>query len=105
MEVYKTVRGITGIGAGKGPVLTIADGFVGYGSDMIDGGWNGFLPGSDRVALDVHTYLAFAPPNDDGIMFQASKVSGVDLGWLGLETDWLVLALFVLVESIQHESS
>ena len=75
LEVYKTVRGITGVGVGKGPVLTIADGFVGYGSNMADGGWNGFLPGADRLALDVHTYLAFAAPNDDGIMFQASKVS------------------------------
>lgn len=42
------IRGITGIGEGHGPFISIHDGFVGVDS------WADFLPGSDRIMLDTH---------------------------------------------------
>ncbi|KAG7441041.1 glycoside hydrolase [Guyanagaster necrorhizus] len=52
-EVYNMIRSITGLGAGHGPMISIHDGFAGAAD------WADFLPGSDRIALDVHSYLAF----------------------------------------------
>jgi glucan 1,3-beta-glucosidase len=37
------VRGITGYGAGNGPMIAIHEGFAGIAD------WNGFLAGADRV--------------------------------------------------------
>lgn len=45
LHAYEMVRGITGIGEGNGPIITIHDGFSGPGN------WANFLPGADRVAL------------------------------------------------------
>lgn len=86
------VRGITGIGEGNGecalclrlsrrslalnsgPWITFHDGFTGTPVRNVSaGGWLGFLPGMDRVALDTHPYLCFAEPNNDGISYQAAK--------------------------------
>jgi glucan 1,3-beta-glucosidase len=54
------IRGITGIG--KGPYISIHDGFL--GADQ----WAGFLTGSDRIALDLHPYFAFGGgPGDSPI--------------------------------------
>ncbi|KAJ7257725.1 glycoside hydrolase [Mycena rebaudengoi] len=53
LEAHNMIRGITGVGAGKGPYIGIHDGFIGVGS------WKGFLPGADRVVLDTHPYFAF----------------------------------------------
>lgn len=47
------MRTITGVGAGKGPFMSIHDGFIGLSS------WAAFLSGSDRIALDTHPYIAF----------------------------------------------
>lgn len=47
------IRGITGVGAGNGPYVSIHDGFQGTGF------WADFLPGSDRIILDTHPYFAF----------------------------------------------
>ena len=47
------IRGITGYGEGKGAYISIHDGFSGLSS------WEGFLPGSDRIALDTHPYFSF----------------------------------------------
>ncbi|KAJ7075507.1 glycoside hydrolase [Mycena belliarum] len=59
LEVHKIIRGITGMGEGKGPYISIHDGFDGLSK------WAGFLPGSDRVILDTHPYFAFSgAPND-----------------------------------------
>jgi glucan 1,3-beta-glucosidase len=49
-ETYKTMRSITGLGAGNGPYMSIHD----FGLT-----WAGFLTGSDRIALDTHPYVAF----------------------------------------------
>lgn len=46
------IRNITGVGEGNGPFIAIHDSF-----DL--GGWDNFLPGSDRIAIDTHPYLAF----------------------------------------------
>ncbi|KAI0759749.1 glycoside hydrolase [Trametes elegans] len=51
LQVHDMIRGITGIG--KGAYIVIHDGFQGTGS------WKDFLPGSDRIILDTHPYVAF----------------------------------------------
>ena len=56
-EVYSMIRGnVTGTGAGRGPVITLHDGFIGLQA------WNGYMRGADRIAYDVHPYIAFTPP-------------------------------------------
>ncbi len=41
------IRGITGVGEGKGPYMTIHDGFIGLNA------WAGFLNGGDRIGLGM----------------------------------------------------
>ncbi|KAF8525997.1 glycoside hydrolase family 5 protein [Hysterangium stoloniferum] len=53
LEAHNMMRSITGDGAGHGPYLVIHDAFGGLSS------WQGFLPNSDRIALDTHPYVAF----------------------------------------------
>ncbi|TFK68459.1 glycoside hydrolase [Pluteus cervinus] len=53
LETYQMIRGITGIGAGKGFYISFHDGFSGFGN------WDGFLAGADRIALDTHPYMSF----------------------------------------------
>ncbi|KAF8589506.1 glycoside hydrolase family 5 protein [Ramaria rubella] len=53
LRAYNMIRSITGVGAGKGPYISIHDGFQGVSS------WADFLPGSDRILLDTHPYFAF----------------------------------------------
>ncbi|PVF96710.1 glycoside hydrolase [Serendipita vermifera] len=60
-EAYKQIRSITGIGEGKGPMISFHDGFLAF-SD-----WNTFLTGADRVSLDTHPYFAFDGPNTDAL--------------------------------------
>jgi len=47
------IRGIAGVGEGKGPFIAIHDGFQGLAD------WAGFMTGADRMALDMHPYFAF----------------------------------------------
>jgi glucan 1,3-beta-glucosidase len=54
LEAYDTVRNITGIGQGKGPIIAIHDGLIGLAA------WEGFLTGADRLGLDSHYYFAFS---------------------------------------------
>lgn len=75
------IREITGNGEGNGPFISFHDAFAPQ-NDVPDtdftvarGGWNGWMPGSDRVSLDTHPYMCFSEPNDDPLSFQASKVS------------------------------
>ncbi|RPD62162.1 glycoside hydrolase [Lentinus tigrinus ALCF2SS1-7] len=51
LQGHDMIRDITGIG--KGAYIVIHDGFQGTGS------WKDFLPGSDRIILDTHPYVAF----------------------------------------------
>jgi glucan 1,3-beta-glucosidase len=69
------IRGITGIGAGRGPMIVFADGFALQATSMEEGGWLGFMAGADRIQLDTHPYLCFGPPSNDGITYNAAKVS------------------------------
>ena len=48
------IRGITGVGEGNGPYISIHDGFRGLPM------WAGFLTGADRLTLDIHPYFAFS---------------------------------------------
>lgn len=52
------IRGITGLGAGNGPFISIHDGFVGLDS------WAGFLPGSDRINIDTHRKSVYSDHRD-----------------------------------------
>ena len=56
-EVYRMIRGITGVGEGNGPMLSMHDGFVGIAR------WYDFMPGADRMALDQHPYMCFGDQN------------------------------------------
>ncbi|KAM0747523.1 glycoside hydrolase [Meredithblackwellia eburnea MCA 4105] len=73
VEVYEMMRGITGFGTGKGPFIGFHDGFMAQGTPVAQGGWNGFLPGADRIAIDTHPYLVFTTPNADPMGTQATK--------------------------------
>ncbi|PPQ78311.1 hypothetical protein CVT25_011682 [Psilocybe cyanescens] len=53
VEAYNVIRGITGVGEGNGPYISLHDGFQALNS------WPGFLQGADRLMLDTHPYLAF----------------------------------------------
>ncbi|KAF7306449.1 Glycoside hydrolase family 5 protein [Mycena indigotica] len=52
IHTHDMIRGITGIG--KGPYISLHDGFVGLES------WAGFATGSDRIILDTHPYFSFS---------------------------------------------
>lgn len=53
IQAHNIIREITGIGAGKGPMLSMHDGFLGVTQ------WYGDLAGADRMMLDQHTYMVF----------------------------------------------
>lgn len=65
--MLQTLRGITGVGAGNGPYLSIHDGFASMSS------WADFLPGKDRVALDSHPYMCFGPPDPSPLSQQVTR--------------------------------
>ncbi|KZT57138.1 glycoside hydrolase family 5 protein [Calocera cornea HHB12733] len=72
LEAHDLIRGITGLGEGKGPFIGIHDGFIGMNQ------WAGFLAGSDRVALDTHPYNAF---NDASTAPLSSFIPSPCTGW------------------------
>ncbi|CAL1708174.1 unnamed protein product [Somion occarium] len=51
LQSYDMLRNITGIGSGA--YMVVHDGFLGLTP------WKDFLPGSDRIVLDTHPYVAF----------------------------------------------
>lgn len=53
LQAYNYVRLASGTGTGNGPMVSFHDGFAGATQ------WAGFLPGADRIALDLHPYLCF----------------------------------------------
>ncbi|SPC62052.1 related to EXG1 - exo-beta-1,3-glucanase (I/II), major isoform [Ustilago sp. UG-2017b] len=67
-QVYTTIRNITGTGAGKGPYITIHDGFLPLSN------WQAFLSGGDRMAWDTHPYICFGQQNNDPWDTQIMKV-------------------------------
>jgi len=59
-EAYETIRNVTGYGKGNGPYIVLHDGFLGLDP------WNGFLAGTDRVAvsaaaMSTRSSLPFSP--------------------------------------------
>ncbi|GBE80896.1 Probable glucan 1,3-beta-glucosidase [Sparassis crispa] len=67
LHAYDMIREITGVGEGKGPFISIHDGFQGAAY------WAGTLTGSDRVALDTHMYFAFdGSPNGEPVAVPAN---------------------------------
>lgn len=67
LESYKLIRGITGTGEGNGPWIAFHDAFMGGPQ------WSDFLRGADRVALDIHPYIAFSGQNQDPMKEQVWK--------------------------------
>ena len=57
LQAYETIRGITGIGEGNGPMIAMHDGFAGVSN------WAGFLAGSDRIALGTSSRWLIAERN------------------------------------------
>ncbi|OSC98799.1 glycoside hydrolase family 5 protein [Trametes coccinea BRFM310] len=75
LKAYNMARGVTGTGAGNGPMLAFHDGFSG------PGGWAGFLSGADRLALDTHPYFAFnGKANRDPVNVTADGGDGQEFG-------------------------
>ncbi len=81
-EAHDMIRGITGIGEGKGFYISIHDGF-----DSSAVRWGAFLAGSDRIILDTHPYTAFS-----GSTFEdpIATGTGADAGgvWVGTACAW-----------------
>ncbi|CAE6377290.1 unnamed protein product [Rhizoctonia solani] len=67
LEVHNMMRNVTGIGEGKGPWISVHDGF-----DPLDR-WTEFLPGGDRIALDAHPYFCFGDQDTGAITTQTNK--------------------------------
>ncbi|EJD05789.1 glycoside hydrolase family 5 protein [Fomitiporia mediterranea MF3/22] len=61
LQSYDIVRKAGGTGTGNGPMISYHDGFLGTTN------WAGFLPGADRIALDLHPYLAFGGQSADPV--------------------------------------
>ncbi|KAG9285245.1 hypothetical protein G9A89_002141 [Geosiphon pyriformis] len=55
LDSYKLIRNITGNDKEFTPWLVFHDGFAGLDA------WSGSMKGSNRVALDIHTYIIFDP--------------------------------------------
>lgn len=53
LEAYNIVRSAGGVGEGKGPFISLHDGFESRSS------WVNVFPNADRLALDTHPYLCF----------------------------------------------
>lgn len=53
-QAYETIRSVTGIGEGKGAIVSIHDAFISTPAN-----WYGFLAGADRLSLDQHSYITF----------------------------------------------
>ncbi|KAK1221925.1 hypothetical protein PQX77_015253 [Marasmius sp. AFHP31] len=71
LEAHKMMRDITGVGEGKGPYISIHDGFYDVTS------WSGMFPNADRMIMDSHPYFAFGNgANNDPI----STGLGLDAG-------------------------
>lgn len=67
LEAHNLMRNVTGYGEGKGPWISVHDGF-----DPLDR-WTEFLPGGDRVALDAHPYFCFGEQDTSAITAQTNK--------------------------------
>jgi len=70
VEAYRVIREVGGVGAGKGPYISIHEGFAGVDN------WAGWLSGADRMAMDIHPYFAFDPPSSDPLSAFVSKPCG-----------------------------
>lgn len=81
-EAHDMIRGITGVGEGKGFYISIHDGFE---TDMTQ--WDDFLAGSDRIVLDRHPYTAFS---GSAFTDPIATGTGADAGgvWVGTACSW-----------------
>ncbi|KAF7366076.1 Glycoside hydrolase family 5 protein [Mycena venus] len=82
LEAHTMIRGITGIGAGKGPFISIHDGFQALSS------WAGFLAGSDRIAIDQHPYLAFSGAPNNAPIATGENPNDAGGQWPGIVCGW-----------------
>jgi len=67
LQAYEIIRAAGGTGSGNGPIVSYHDAFFGAAK------WAGWLPGADRIALDLHTYVCFGPQSDQTIAEQVQK--------------------------------
>jgi glucan 1,3-beta-glucosidase len=58
LEAYRIVKEVCGTGQGNGPYVSIHNGFESPAN------WVGLYPNADRMAMDMHPYLAFNDRQD-----------------------------------------
>ncbi|TFK22532.1 exo-beta-1,3-glucanase [Coprinopsis marcescibilis] len=66
LEAYNIIREATGYGEGNGPYLVFGDGFRATTE------WEGFMPGADRLIMDIHPYLAFDDNNTPDLLTEVA---------------------------------
>lgn len=64
--VYDTIREASGLGEGKGPVISYHEGFQGLDH------YSGFMTNADRIALDWHPYICFGGQSSNAITSYAT---------------------------------
>lgn len=64
--VYDTIREASGLGEGKGPVISYHEGFQGLDH------YSGFMANADRIALDWHPYICFGGQSSNPISSYAT---------------------------------
>jgi glucan 1,3-beta-glucosidase len=68
LHMHERIRNVTGVGEGKGPILSIFEGFEGVDK------WYGWAQGGpDRAMLDVHQYTVFQKQDSRPILNQSTK--------------------------------
>ncbi|KAJ7619913.1 hypothetical protein DFH06DRAFT_937488, partial [Mycena polygramma] len=91
---HNMTRGITGLGEGNGPFISIHDGFDGTAS------WAVFLPGSDRIILDTRQYSLNIPslPNAP-LCVPLLPLTSPFLFWDGKFPFWTPRLTFLFLDS------
>jgi glucan 1,3-beta-glucosidase len=65
--VYDTMRDVTGLGEGKGPIISFHEGFQGLGH------YSGFMKNADRIAIDWHPYICFGQQSSSPMSTYAKR--------------------------------
>ena len=65
--VYDTIREVTGLGQGNGPIISYHEGFEGLTH------YSGFMQNADRIAMDWHPYICFGTQSSSPMSSYATE--------------------------------